>query len=92
MLAKFSVRGTLLSVLTLLVACGGGGGGYSSSGGTPAPVRTLFVATQPSGASTSGAFNIQPVVHVRSDGATAVTDNATVVTVSIVTGTPPAPR
>jgi hypothetical protein len=88
MLAKFSVRGTLLSVLTLLVACGGGGGGgYSSGGGTPAPVRTLFVATQPSGASTSGAFNIQPVVHVRSDGATAVTDNATVVTVSIVTGT-----
>ena len=91
MLTKFSVRGTLLSVLTLLVACGGGGGGSSSSssssGGTPPPVLTLFVATQPSGATPSVAFTVQPVVHVRSNGAPATTDDSTVVTVSIVSGT-----
>ena len=89
MLTKFSVRGTLLSVLTLLVSCGGGGGGSSSSssGGAPPPVRTLFVATQPSGGTPSTAFTTQPVVHVRSNGATDTTDNTTIVTVTIVAGT-----
>ena len=90
MLAKFCLGSAMLSALALLVACGGGGGGgggSSSSGGTPPPVLTLFVATQPSGATPSAAFTTQPVVHVRSNGATATTDNTTVVTVSIVSGT-----
>jgi len=50
-------------------------------------VRTLFVATQPSGAAPSVAFATQPVVQVRSNGVTDAADNATVVTVSIVAGT-----
>jgi hypothetical protein len=91
MLAKFSLRSALLSVLTLLVACGGGAGSgsssSSSSGGTPPPVRTLLVATQPSGAAPSAAFATQPVVRVQTNGATATADNTTVVTVSIVSGT-----
>ena len=86
------LRMVLFVILAALSACGGGGGGSSSSsssssGGTPPPVRTLFVATQPSGAAPSVAFATQPVVQVRSNGATDAADNATVVTVSIVTGT-----
>src|SRR6187399_2206738 len=81
----------LFAVLAALSACGGGGGSSSSSssssGGTPPPVRTLFVATQPSGAAPSVAFATQPVVQVRSNGVTDAADNATVVTVSIVAGT-----
>jgi len=85
-------RTGLFVVLATLSACGGGGGGSgssssSSSGGTPPPVRTLFVATQPSGAAPSVAFATQPVVQVRSNGVTDAADNATVVTVSIVAGT-----
>ena len=82
----------LFAVLAALSACGGGGGGGSSSsgsssGGPPPPVRTLFVATQPSGAAASVAFATQPVVQVRSNGVTDATDNSTVVTVAIVAGT-----
>ena len=86
-------RTVLFVMLAALSACGGGGGGSSSSssssssGGTPPPVRTLFVATQPSGAAPSVAFATQPVVQVRSNGVTDAADNATVVTVSIVAGT-----
>jgi Glycoside hydrolase family 44 len=54
---------------------------------TAPPVRTLAVATQPSGAAPSVAFATQPVVQVRSNGVTDATDNTTVVTVSIVSGT-----
>jgi hypothetical protein len=74
-------------LLGALIACGGGGSGSSSSGGAAPPVRTLFVATQASGAAPSAAFAIQPVVHIRSNGATDAADNTTVVTVSIVAGT-----
>ena len=81
----------LFAVLAALSACGGGGGSgsssSSSSGGPPPPVRTLFVATQPSGAAASVAFATQPVVQVRSNGVTDATDNSTVVTVAIVAGT-----
>ena len=83
-------RSGLFLVLAALSACGGGGGGSgssSSSGGTPPPVRTLFVATQPSGAAPSVAFATQPVVQVRSNGVTDAADNTTVVTVAIVSGT-----
>ncbi len=82
------LRTGMFVVLAALSACGGGGGGSSSSsGGTPPPVRTLFVATQPSGAAQSVAFATQPVVHVRSNGAIDTADNTTVVTVAIVSGT-----
>src|SRR6187401_251096 len=85
-------RTGLFVMLAALSACGGGGGGSSSSsssssGGTPPPVRTLFVATQPSGAAASVAFATQPVVQARSNGVTDATDNSTVVTVAIVAGT-----
>jgi len=77
-----------LLLLASLVSCGGGGGGGSSSGGgNPPPVRTLFVATQPVGGTTPAAFTTQPIVHVRSNGATDTADNTTVVTASIVAGT-----
>jgi hypothetical protein len=86
-----SLRALLFVVLGALHACGGGGGGSasssSSSGGTPPPVRTLSVATQPSGAAVSVAFATQPVVQVRSNGVTDAADNSTVVTVAIVAGT-----
>ena len=59
----------------------------AAAGGTPPPVRTLFVATQPSGAAPSVAFATQPVVQVRSNGVTDAADNTTVVTVAIVSGT-----
>jgi hypothetical protein len=89
------LRTVLFAMLAGLSACGGGGGGSGSSsssssssgGGTPPPVRTLFVATQPSGAAPSVAFATQPVVQVRSNGVTDAADNTTVVTVSIVAGT-----
>lgn len=88
MVSKYSLRGALSAAVFLLVSCGGGGGGSSSSsGGTPPPVRTLFVSAQPSGAAPSAAFATQPVIHVRSNGATDTADNATVVTVTIVSGT-----
>ena len=94
MLSKL-VRGVSLASLLLMVSCGGGGGG-SGGGSTPpppppppppAPVRTLAVATQPTGAAPSAALATQPVIHVRSNGAIASTDNTTVVTVAIVPGT-----
>ncbi len=84
------LRMVLFVMLAALSACGGGGGGSSSSsssGGTPPPVRTLFVATQPSGAAPSVAFATQPVVQARSNGVTDAADNTTVVTVAIVAGT-----
>ena len=85
------LRMVLFVMFAALSACGGGGGGSSSSssssGGTPPPVRTLFVATQPSGAAPSVAFATQPVVQVRSNGVTDAADNTTVVTVAIVAGT-----
>jgi hypothetical protein len=85
------LRTGLFVLLATLSACGGGGGGSgsssSSSGGTPPPVRTLFVATQPSGAAPSVAFATQPVVQVRSNGVTDAADNTTVVTVTIASGT-----
>lgn len=87
----FGLRAGLLLVLAALSACGGGGGGSgsssSSSGGTPPPARTLFVATQPSGAAPSAALSTQPVIHVRSNGVADAADNSTVVTVTIVAGT-----
>jgi hypothetical protein len=88
MVSKYCLRGSLLSALILLVSCGGGGGGgsSSSSGGPPPPVRTLFVATQPSGAAPSAAFATQPVVQLRSKGGLDATDNTTVVTASILAG------
>ena len=87
-----SLRTGLFVVLAMLVSCGGGGGGSGSSsssgsGGNPPPVRTLVVATQPSGAAPSAAFATQPVVQIRSNGATDTADNTTVVTVTIVAGT-----
>jgi hypothetical protein len=54
---------------------------------TAPPVRTLAVATQPAGAATASAFTTQPVVQVRSNGTLDGTDNSTVVTASIVSGT-----
>ncbi len=89
-MSKF-LRATIAAYLVLLVSCGGGGSG--SSGGTtpppppPPPVRTLAVAIQPAGAAAATTLAMQPVIHVRSDGATATTDNTTVVTVAIVPGT-----
>jgi hypothetical protein len=82
-------RAAIFAVLGLLVSCGGGGGGSGSSsgGGSPPPVRTLLVATQPSGAAPAAAFSTQPIVQVRSNGATDTADNTTVVTVTIVPGT-----
>jgi len=80
----------LFVVLAALVSCGGGGGSGSSSGGSggpPAPVRTLFVSTQPSDAAPSAAFTTQPVIQVRSNGVLDATDNTTVVTVTLVAGT-----
>jgi hypothetical protein len=85
------LRSGLFLVLAVLTACGGGGGGSgsssSSSGGNPPPVRTLFVATQPTGAAPSVALATQPVIQVRSNGVTDAADNTTVVTVAIVAGT-----
>jgi hypothetical protein len=86
-------RGALLAALGLLVGCGGGGSG--GGGGSPpapsppapAPQKTLFVATQPVGAVQASAFATQPVVQVRSDGATDTSDNTTVVTAALVAGT-----
>jgi hypothetical protein len=85
------LRVLCLGLLAALSSCGGGGGGSgsssSSSGGSnPPPVRTVFVATQPVGG-TVPALGTQPVVHVRSNGATDATDNTTVVTASILAGT-----
>jgi hypothetical protein len=87
-----SLRTGLFVVLATLVSCGGGGGGGSASssssgGGNAPPVRTLVVATQPSGAAPSAAFATQPVVQIRSNGATDAADNTTVVTVTLVAGT-----
>ena len=79
-------RAALAAVCLALVSCGGGGGG-GQGGNPPPPVRTVFVATQPSGAAPSAAFAVQPVVHLRRNGATNTADNTTVVTVAIVTGT-----
>ncbi len=74
-----------MCLLVLLAACGGGGG--ANGGGTPpAVVRTLFVVTQPAGGNASATFATQPVVHVRSNGVTDTTDNATVVTAAIAAG------
>ncbi|HEV7605925.1 MAG TPA: glycoside hydrolase family 44 protein, partial [Steroidobacteraceae bacterium] len=85
------LRMGMLVALAALASCGGGGGGgggsSSSSGGNPAPVRTLFVSAQPSGAAPAAPFATQPVVQVRSNGATDTTDNSTAVTVTIVAGT-----
>ncbi|HEU4592237.1 MAG TPA: glycoside hydrolase family 44 protein [Steroidobacteraceae bacterium] len=84
-------RGAMLAALGLLGGCGGGGGG-----GSPAPApspppppaqKTLFVATQPVGAAQATVFATQPVVHVRTNGATDTTDNTTVVTAALVAGT-----
>jgi len=87
----YFLRSGMLAVLAALASCGGGGGGgsaSSSSGGSvPPPVRTLFVTTQPSGAAPSAVFTQQPVVQVRSNGVLDATDNTTVVTASIATGT-----
>jgi hypothetical protein len=85
-------RAGLLVLLASLASCGGGGSGSSPmpspAPAPPAPVqKTLVVATQPSGAVRSTAFTGQPVVHVHSNGVTDATDNTTVVTASIVTGT-----
>lgn len=85
-------RATGLFLTSLLLSCGGGGGGSggSNTGGgnnPPPPVRTLFVFTQPVGGTAPGAFTTQPIVHVRSNGVLDATDNTTVVTASIVTGT-----
>ena len=89
MRAWFILRGGIFATLGLLVACGGGGGGSGGSNPPPppAPVRTLFVSTQPGGAQSTGAFTTQPVVQVRSNGVTDSSDNTTVVTVSIAAGT-----
>ena len=46
-----------------------------------------MVATQPAGSVQATAFTTQPVVHIRVNGNTDATDNSTVVTVSIATGT-----
>src|SRR3982751_929612 len=76
-----------LLLLASLISCGGGGSGSSSGSGTPPPVRTLLVATQPAGGTAPAALSTQPVVHVRSNGVTAATDNSTIVTASIAPGT-----
>ena len=59
-------------------------GTTSSSFAITAPVRTLSIATQPSGCGHIRAqFSTQPVVQVRSNGVLDTTDNTTVVTASI---------
>ena len=50
-------------------------------------VRSLAVATQPSGAAPGAAFATQPAVNVRRNAVRDATDNATVVTASLVAGT-----
>jgi hypothetical protein len=63
----------------------------SSNFEVSAPVaRTLFVATQPLGGPPPGAFQFQPVIHVRANGVTDASDDTTVVTASIAPGTGPA--
>ena len=81
--------GALLGVLASLSACGGGGGGSSPAPPPPPPPvqKTLFVATQPSGSVQATVFATQPVVNIRANGVTDVTDNTTVVTVTILAGT-----
>ena len=84
----------MIAALGLLASCGGGGGG---SGGAPAPTpspspppapqKTLFVATQPVGSVQATTFATQPIVHVRSNGATDTADSSTVVTAALVAGT-----
>src|SRR5262245_10486891 len=82
----------LLASLASLASCGGGGGGYSSPAPSPTPTpppvqKALFVATQPSGATSGAAFTAQPVVHVRANSVTDATDSTTVVTAAIAAGT-----
>jgi hypothetical protein len=83
---KNMLRGALVAALIVLASCGGGGGG-SGGGNAPPPVLSLFVATQPAGAAAAAPLATQPVVQIRSNGAINSTDNSTVVTVSIVSGT-----
>jgi hypothetical protein len=68
-------------------------GTTSSSIAITAQVRSLFIATQPSGAAPPSRFSTQPVIHVRNNGVLDTTDNTTVVNASILrgTGTPRAP-
>lgn len=92
MRSQFAPRAGLLALLASLASCGGGGGGYSSPAPSPTPTpppvqKTLFVATQPSGAASGSAFTAQPVVHVRANSVTDATDNSTVVTATIAAGT-----
>src|SRR5262245_21803982 len=90
--SRSATRAGLLALLASLASCGGGGGGYSSPAPSPTPTpppvqKTLFVATQPSGAAAGAAFLTQPVVQVRAKSVTDATDNTTVVTAAIATGT-----
>jgi glycosyl hydrolase family 44 len=62
-------------------------GTTSSTFTITAPPRSLFVATQPSGATPPAQFGTQPVIQVRSNGVLDSTDNTTVVTASILAGT-----
>jgi hypothetical protein len=80
-------RVALATACMALVSCGGGGGSSGGGNPPPPPVLTVFVATQPAGAAPSAPFTVQPVVHLRSNGATNAADNATVVSVAIITGT-----
>ncbi len=94
-----AMSAVLVTACVLLVSCGGGGGGSGSSsgsgsgsgsgGGGPTPaILSLFIATQPADATASLAFGTQPVVHVRNGTQVVTTDNTSVVTASIVAGTP----
>jgi len=92
MASRSILPGGLLVLLASLAGCGGGGGAAPAPAPSPAPAplqpqKTLAVAIQPSGAVAAGAFATQPVIQVRSNGNTDTTDNATVVSVTLVAGT-----
>ena len=88
-----ALRVVLVTACVLSGSCGGGGGGggssssSSSGGGVQPAILSLSVARQPADATASLAFGTQPVVHVRNGSATDTSDNSTVVTASIASGT-----
>src|SRR4051812_40182294 len=81
--------GGLLLVLASLAGCGGGGGASPAPAPAPAPPppqKTLALSTQPANGLQGIALATQPVVQVRSNGTADTSDNATVVSVTLVAG------
>ena len=88
------LRGGMIAALGLLASCGGGGGG---SGGAPG-THTIAVSTpcapedavrrySARGLRAGHDIATQPIVQVRSNGATDTADSSTVVTAALVAGT-----